>query len=466
MLARRVFVLSLAVVALFVVLASFAGPSRAEQLVASWYGVGDGFAGLTTANGETFDPYAYTAAHKTLPFDTKLQVTYGGESVVVRINDRGPYIQGRDLDLSYAAARDIGLVAVGSAPVEVEYVDLATPVGPVQASASAPIQEPAPEPEPEPAPEIEPAEEETVEPAVDPQVSAEEAPEERSASASAQYYPGEELVDEEQYADVNQYREDATADQHGFSGADEPVAEPSGWATPAVEFAPQAEVDTNPVDAEAGPVEAEAEQAEEAPEQPSPATVVPPLAELEEPPEELVNPGTTVKHRVELKIAAAPGTATDSPETPDLAPAPADAQAEEVLVSGVASEVPAEPEADEAEADKPAPEESVRPSEMPDLAPAPADAQAEEVLVSGVASEVPAEPEADEAEADKPAPEESVQPSEEPLPGEDAELQEVDIEVLPDTGGAAKLPGVSLADLAAVLLIGALLRSGVRRLRG
>jgi rare lipoprotein A len=452
MLARRVFVLSLAVVALFVVLASFAGPSRAEQLVASWYGVGDGFAGLTTANGETFDPYAYTAAHKTLPFDTKLQVTYGGESVVVRINDRGPYIQGRDLDLSYAAARDIGLVAVGSAPVEVEYVDLATPVGPVQASASAPIQEPAPEPEPEPAPEIEPAEEETVEPAVDPQVSAEEpepapepepepapeiepaeeetvepavdpqvsaeeAPEERSASASAQYYPGEELVDEEQYADVNQYREDATADQHGFSGADEPVAEPSGWATPAVEFAPQAEVDTNPVDAEAGPVEAEAEQAEEAPEQPSPATVVPPLAELEEPPEELVNPGTTVKHRVELKIAAAPGTATDSPETPDLAPAPADAQAEEVLVSGVASEVPAEPEADEAEADKPAPEESVRPSE-------------------------------------------------EPLPGEDAELQEVDIEVLPDTGGAAKLPGVSLADLAAVLLIGALLRSGVRRLRG
>lgn len=182
MLARRVFVLSLAVAALLVVLASFAGPSRTEQLVASWYGVGDGFAGLTTANDETFDPYAYTAAHKTLPFGTKLQVTYGGESIVVRINDRGSYIQGRDLDLSYAAARDIGQVAVGSAPVEVEYVSPATPVGPIQASALAPAQEPAPEseqqPEPEPAPEIEPVEEEPVEPVAEPQVSAEAAPEE------------------------------------------------------------------------------------------------------------------------------------------------------------------------------------------------------------------------------------------------------------------------------------------------
>lgn len=80
-LARQTFVLCLVMMALFVELASLVRPSRTEQLVASWYGLGDGFAGRTTANGETFDPYAYTAAHKTLPFDTKLEVPYGGESL-------------------------------------------------------------------------------------------------------------------------------------------------------------------------------------------------------------------------------------------------------------------------------------------------------------------------------------------------------------------------------------------------
>ena len=70
---------------------------------ASFYGVGDGYHGLTTANGERFNTYALTAAHRYLPFGTRLRVTHGGRSVIVRINDRGPFVAGRDLDLSYAA---------------------------------------------------------------------------------------------------------------------------------------------------------------------------------------------------------------------------------------------------------------------------------------------------------------------------------------------------------------------------
>ncbi|WP_026118056.1 septal ring lytic transglycosylase RlpA family protein [Nocardiopsis salina] len=74
---------------------------------ASFYG--EGFHGSTTANGETFDTQAMTAAHKTLPFDTQVEVTNpdNGQSVTVRINDRGPYIDGRCLDLSTAAFDEI-----------------------------------------------------------------------------------------------------------------------------------------------------------------------------------------------------------------------------------------------------------------------------------------------------------------------------------------------------------------------
>jgi rare lipoprotein A (peptidoglycan hydrolase) len=79
-------------------------PSLAASCAgASYYGVGDGYHGQTTANGERFNTYAMTAAHRSLPFGTRLRVTHGGRSVVVRINDRGPFIAGRDLDLSYAA---------------------------------------------------------------------------------------------------------------------------------------------------------------------------------------------------------------------------------------------------------------------------------------------------------------------------------------------------------------------------
>lgn len=89
---------------------------------ASWYGVPDGFHGRRTANGETFNAYGRTAAHRSLPFGTRLRVTNlrNGRSVVVRVNDRGPYVHGRDIDLSQGAAAQIGMISSGTAPVRIE----------------------------------------------------------------------------------------------------------------------------------------------------------------------------------------------------------------------------------------------------------------------------------------------------------------------------------------------------------
>lgn len=85
--------------------------------MASWYG--PGFAGRRTANGETFNPRQMTAAHRTLPFGSKVRVTHArsGRSVIVRINDRGPYAKGRVIDLSQAAARKLGIISAGHARV-------------------------------------------------------------------------------------------------------------------------------------------------------------------------------------------------------------------------------------------------------------------------------------------------------------------------------------------------------------
>lgn len=92
------------------------------QGVASWYG--EEFAGRTTANGEIFDPARMTAAHRTLPFGTVLDVTNPKtqQTVRVRVNDRGPYIGGRILDLSYAAAQQIGLIEPGVGEVRIAVV--------------------------------------------------------------------------------------------------------------------------------------------------------------------------------------------------------------------------------------------------------------------------------------------------------------------------------------------------------
>jgi len=88
-------------------------------MTASFYG--EEFHGRQTSSGEIFDMYEYTAAHKTLPFGTRLKVTNlaNGRSVIVVVNDRGPFIPGRDLDLSYGAARKIGLVGMGVGKVKV-----------------------------------------------------------------------------------------------------------------------------------------------------------------------------------------------------------------------------------------------------------------------------------------------------------------------------------------------------------
>lgn len=87
------------------------------ECLASWYGAQ--FHGRTTSSGEIYDKDGFTAAHRSLPFGTLLRVTSldTGASVVVRVNDRGPFVAGRDLDLSEGAARILGMVATGTARV-------------------------------------------------------------------------------------------------------------------------------------------------------------------------------------------------------------------------------------------------------------------------------------------------------------------------------------------------------------
>ena len=94
------------------------GSDRAEARtgLASWYG--PGFEGLPTASGEPYDPYGYTVAHKTMRLGTELLVSYRGRSVQVTVNDRGPYVGERELDLSQGAAEYIGLTHAG-----VDYVE-------------------------------------------------------------------------------------------------------------------------------------------------------------------------------------------------------------------------------------------------------------------------------------------------------------------------------------------------------
>jgi len=91
---------------------------------ASWYG--PKFHGKMTANGEIYDQMAFTAAHKRLSFGTLLKVTNvkNGRSVIVRINDRGPYIEGRDLDLSKGAAIELGMLRKGVARLKIEELAL------------------------------------------------------------------------------------------------------------------------------------------------------------------------------------------------------------------------------------------------------------------------------------------------------------------------------------------------------
>lgn len=108
--------LLLAVVLACLALAMAGGRAEAQQMLTSWYG--PGFEGNLTANGEVYNPWGYTAAHKTLPLGTEMVVGYGGNSLQVRVNDRGPYVGSRELDLSQGAAEYLGLTNAG-----VDYVD-------------------------------------------------------------------------------------------------------------------------------------------------------------------------------------------------------------------------------------------------------------------------------------------------------------------------------------------------------
>lgn len=124
-----------------------------EKGVASWYG--KKFHGRKTSNGETYDMYGHTAAHKTLPMNTVLQVNNleNGKSIVVRVNDRGPFVKERIIDLTYTGAKELGILRNGTGRVEIVAMQ------PDQKVARATVQKPVPttakpQPQPEPKPVV------------------------------------------------------------------------------------------------------------------------------------------------------------------------------------------------------------------------------------------------------------------------------------------------------------------------
>jgi rare lipoprotein A len=110
-----------------------------ERGVASWYG--PGFHKVRTSTGEPYDMYGMTAAHKTLPLPAYVRVTnlQNGRSIVVRVNDRGPFVGNRIIDLSYTAAAKLDMLRNGTALVEVRAIDPSTPLPVITASTGAPV---------------------------------------------------------------------------------------------------------------------------------------------------------------------------------------------------------------------------------------------------------------------------------------------------------------------------------------
>lgn len=86
--------------------------------IASWYKHG-----TITASGQAFNPNGLTAAHRTLPFGTRVKVTHNGKSIIVTINDRGPYVAGRIIDLSEGAAKALGCLYVGKCPITLDILN-------------------------------------------------------------------------------------------------------------------------------------------------------------------------------------------------------------------------------------------------------------------------------------------------------------------------------------------------------
>ena len=111
-----------------------------ERGVASWYGTK--FHGRRTSSGEPYDMYKMTAAHRTLPLPSYVRVTNlrNGKSVVVRVNDRGPFKDDRIIDLSYAAAHRLGILSHGTAPVQIEAITPSTPADPASQDADIYLQ--------------------------------------------------------------------------------------------------------------------------------------------------------------------------------------------------------------------------------------------------------------------------------------------------------------------------------------
>jgi rare lipoprotein A len=122
-------------------------PGATEQGIASWYG--PGFHGRRTASGEIYDQFDLTAAHQTLPHGTRVRVVNltNGRAVLVRINDRGPFVDDRIIDLSYAAARQLDMIGPGTVPVRLEVVgpQWSEPVQ-IAAAAAPPATDPAERP--------------------------------------------------------------------------------------------------------------------------------------------------------------------------------------------------------------------------------------------------------------------------------------------------------------------------------
>lgn len=98
-------------------------PIESKYIVASWYG--SDFHGKPTASGEPYNMYAKTCAHKEYAFGTKLKVTNinNGKAVECTVNDRGPFVAGRDLDLSYTCAKEIDIIGTGTGKVRIDYID-------------------------------------------------------------------------------------------------------------------------------------------------------------------------------------------------------------------------------------------------------------------------------------------------------------------------------------------------------
>lgn len=260
--------------------AGVVGAQQSEQMVASWYG--PGFEGATTASGETFDPYGYTAAHKTLPFGTTMIVTYQGSFVVVRINDRGPYVAGRDLDLSQGAAEAIGLTAAGSGTVDVTYTDPSTPLGPYSGSTAPASEQPqtrAPQQKPDTAPSNAVVEQPSVEESVT-DVQYGDGNADDAQYNNSQPVANDQPAAEDQYANVNAEAGQSAAD---VQYSNEQSAADAQYTLPPVP-----------------------ESAPGVPASPVVEPTVPDTSQLEAPPVELATPGSTVERRIELAVAAPP----------------------------------------------------------------------------------------------------------------------------------------------------------------